>query len=417
MPLVCARAMKKIVMAMCAVFFAGMAFAAELEFPRSCYTGDELVTVKQWERRWVNRKITPSNVDEVRGFLPESFYSLMRDTQRWGETWFVIVPYRQIFPTPGTAAFTKKYYGQPKLDEQGEIINWVAGIPFPDTVKALEMAHNFRRRNSGDSMKTNERGYIIDGRLKYDMSLEIHNNYLFFSGRTDVPPVPELPSNPHQIWRAFAFLQVQPPETRNMRILELHYRDPRKAYESWLWMPSIRRVRRRSTSERQDAQGGADFCGFDNFGWDGPVAINMYAYLGTKELLLARHNDSSKLEHTRGECMWNGVQRERIKTLVVEVTNRDPDFLYSKMIWYLDAETWQILYSDRFDRDGKLWKVLDQHCFVSPGADGAAVNSFNSNQMIDVQRTHATLATAGYEFGIDLPQSMFTTQYLQKYGY
>ena len=37
--------------------------------------------------------------------------------------------------------------------------------------------------------------------------------------------------------------------------------------------------------------------------------------------------------------------------------------------------------------------------------------------MIDVQRTHSTLATGKYEFGIDLPQSMFKIDYLQKYGY
>ena len=51
-------------------------------------------------------------------------------------------------------------------------------------------------------------------------------------------------------------LQLQPPEVRNMRIMEIHYQDTLKAYDSWFWMPSIRRVRRRSTSERQDAQGG-----------------------------------------------------------------------------------------------------------------------------------------------------------------
>jgi hypothetical protein len=61
--------------------------------------------------------------------------------------------------------------------------------------------------------------------------------------------------------------------------------------------------------------------------------------------------------------------------------------------------------------------VIDQFGFVTKGYGGSEVNYFNANQMIDVQRTHSTLATGKYEFGIDLPQSMFKIDYLQKYGY
>jgi len=391
--------------------------SAEPVYPKACYSGDELAAVRFWEKTWAGEKITTGNVDEVRQFVLESLYNLMKDEKRWGKSWFIIVPYSQILPTPGTVDCTRKYYGRSKLHESGEIVNYVAGVPFPDTKNATEMAHNFRTRNNGDSQKTFEQGYIVDGRLKYDMNLEINNNFLFFSGRTDMPPVPELQDNTGQIWRAFSMLQKQPPETRNMRIMEIHYKDRLKAYDSWIWNPTIRRVRRRSTSERQDAQGGADFCGFDNMGWDGPISANTYKYLGAKELLLARHNDAAKLEHTYGDCLWDGSQRERIKAHVVEAVNHDPNFLYSKMIWYLDPETWQILYSDRFDRDGKLWKVLDQFGVVAKGHGGCDVNFFSGSQMIDIQRTHATLATGRYEFGIDLPQSMFKIDYLQKYGY
>jgi len=77
----------------------------------------------------------------------------------------------------------------------------------------------------------------------------------------------------------------------------------------------------------------------------------------------------------------------------------------------------RFLYSDRFDREGKLWKVLDQMGFVARGYGGAGVNSFCANQKIDVQRTYATMATAQFEFGVDLPQSMFKIDYLQQYGY
>jgi hypothetical protein len=182
-------------------------------------------------------------------------------------------------------------------------------------------------------------------------------------------------------------------------------------------MPSIRRVRRRSTTERQDAQGGGDYCAYDNLGWDGPVSANTYKYLGPKELLMSRHNDKTKLQHKPGECVWNGTQRERVKMHVVEAVNKDPNFLYTKMIWYLDPESWQILYSDRYDRQGRLWKIQDQIGFIGKGYNGVPVAHFNTGHMIDVQRTHATMATSTFEFGQQFPMDMFTLDYLQKHGY
>lgn len=391
--------------------------AKELQYPMPCYQGDELKELHTWEAAWVGKKISSANVDEVKAFLPESFYSVMKDTDKWGESWFEIVAYRPIAPSAGTIAFTKKYYGQAKLGTQGELLGYVAGIPFPDTADPQEMAHNFRMRNLGDSYKNHDLAFIVDGRLKYDMNSEIKNSLCFFSGRTDVAPVPEIENNPKKIWRAFSMLQLAPPETRNMRIMEVHYKDTLKTYDSWFWMPSIRRVRRRSTSERQDAQGGADYCAFDNMGWDGPIQLNSYKYLGQKDMLMGRHTDSAKIQHTPGDCIVDGTQRERIKVHVIEATSRDPNFLYSKMVWYLDPETWQMLYSDRYDRSGKLWKFMDQLGFVGRGANNTEVAHFNATQTVDVQRIHATSAKTEYEFGVEIGQQTFTLDYLQKHGY
>ncbi len=398
------------------LFQASVICAAEITYPVTAYDAEALEQVRQWEKTWVGRKITSENVDEVKAFLPESYYNLMKNTDQWGESWFEITAYRQITPTPGTIKATKKYHAKSKLTEEGGITGWVAGVPFPNTDNPTEMAHNFRARAFGDGYSSIEKGFIIDGRLRYDMDLEIANNLLFFAGRTDLAPVPEFENNPRGIWRAFSMLQLAPPETRNMRIMEVHYKDRTKAYDSWFWMPSIRRIRRRSTTERQDAQGGADFCGFDNMGWDGPIQLNTYNYLGQREVLLARHQDPSVLEHEPGYCLWNGTQRERINAHVLEVTSKDPNFLYSKMIWYLDPETWQMLYSDRYDRRGNLWKVLDQHGYVTT-VKGIDINHFVSNQMIDVQRTHSTIAITEFEFLKDLDPQMFTLQFLQRHGH
>ena len=394
-----------------------MSTHAACTYPRNCYTGAELQQIRVWERTWSGRRISSARAEEVKQWLPSSLYDLMHDVERWGESWFEIVPYRPVQPSAGTIACTQRWCGQPSVDQHGRLRSWISGVPFPNPREPVEVAHNLRSRSLGDSYTSDETGYLVDGVFAYDMNLRIRNAYMFFAGRTDVPPVPELLPNTKQIWRAFHMHQLAPPEARNLRIIERQYKDTRKPYDSWYWVSSLRRIRRRSTSERQDAVGGADFCGYDNMGWEGAVAENSYRYLGRQELLMARHQDADRLQHIVGKCLFDGVQRERIKVYVVEAVSKDPQFLYSRMVWYLDPESWQMLYSDRYDREGRLWKVLDHFGFVTTGRTGARVNYMCGNQMIDVQRRHATCATADFDYGAALDRTVFTLQYLQKHAY
>ncbi|MCP4714405.1 MAG: DUF1329 domain-containing protein, partial [Deltaproteobacteria bacterium] len=224
------------------IFFTGLvlillscslSYAAGNAYPTKSYEGAELEKVRSWEKQWVGKKITSQNLDQVKEYVPESMYNLMKDTEKWGESWFTIVAYQPIGCTPGQLKMTQQYAGQPKVGANGELLNWIAGVPFPQAKTGVEMAHNYRNRNYGDSYTSLEKGYIIDGRLKYDMDMQIQNNINFFSGRTDVPPIPEYEKNPKKIWRAFQMLQLAPPETRNMRIMEINYQDRIKPYDSW----------------------------------------------------------------------------------------------------------------------------------------------------------------------------------------
>ncbi len=61
-------------------------------------------------------------------------------------------------------------------------------------------------------------------------------------------------------------------------------------------------------------------------------------------MLVSRHQKEpyKTLSRVTGQGFWNGVQREKVKCWVVEAINKDPDYIYSKRIWYLDPENWQI---------------------------------------------------------------------------
>ncbi len=139
------------------------ATAAEIKYPVPCFQGAELAKVQAWEKTWAGKKISSANVDDVKEFLPETLYTIMKETDRWGESWFEIVPYRQVPVTPGNIKFTKDNYGKSTLGPDGELLNFVSGVPFPDTTSAIEMAHNFRCRSFGDSYQSEEKGFIVDG--------------------------------------------------------------------------------------------------------------------------------------------------------------------------------------------------------------------------------------------------------------
>jgi hypothetical protein len=132
---------------------------------------------------------------------------------------------------------------------------------------------------------------------------------------------------------------------------------------------------------------------------------------------MPRHGGKSKIEHIKGDCLVNGTQRERVKIHIVEAVNADPNFLYSKMIWYVDPETWQIHYADRYDRHGKLWKIYEQMGDVEKGYQGVPVIHYNATQTIDVQRKHSTFGVNDTQYGVTHDLNKFDTDYLQKKGY
>ena len=53
--------------------------AAEVNFPVSAYTPEELAKVREWEKTWVGKKITKDNIDQVAEFLPEKIPEIFKE--------------------------------------------------------------------------------------------------------------------------------------------------------------------------------------------------------------------------------------------------------------------------------------------------------------------------------------------------
>jgi hypothetical protein len=394
-----------------------------MRYPVPSYEGKELEEVRAWEKNWGGKRIDPSNIDEVKEFLPESLHQIITNPETWGESWSEIVPYREIKPSKGELAFTRKYRGTCSIGSNDELLNYISGIPFPNPKTGLEIAHNFDNLNHGDNVHTYQNMYLIDGINHYDRKMAGDINLLYFSGRREVLPVPEMVPNERAIYRASHAEYSEPASMRGSRSLSIRWKDRAKPYESYSWSSTTRKLVRRSTAQRQATQDGSDSSRDDQGVYSNAIHYMHYEYLGKKELLLSRHQEIGQLKkgHREGYCIFDGVQRERINTYVVECIHKDPKYLYSKQIWYVDPETWHILYADKYDKRGRLWRVFENANEVLKSVyNDARVGSIGFVSIIDVTRVHGTAGFANYTVGKTgryHQPDYYTPKTLQKFGY
>jgi len=398
-------------------FIISYCWSAELKWPNPCYQGQKLEEVRTWEKQWVGKTIDSTNVDQVKEFLPDTYYERVKNPEKWGTISFTIVPYQYIKPTDGLINATNDGAGKASVDNNEVLHNWVNGIPFPEPKTGAEIAWNFDCITHGDTEHITNRAWLIDGKRKTERFLgRVKIWRMYFSGRTDVQPIPEFPDNTKGYRRGLVYFFVEPYDMRGIRNLSIRYKDTTKEDDSWAYVPAMRRVRRMSTAQRGDSVGGGDNTWDDTWGWDGHIRRNKYRFLKMQEVLMGRHSDK-KLQPTKGNIDHSGTQRERVNCYVVEFISKDPDYVYSKRICWIDSETWRMPYEDQYDQQGRLWKTTE-FTAAPVNAKGGMVTTVFSSNTIDMQRVHATPAIGYPQFiGENIPPETFTTDYLIKLGH
>jgi hypothetical protein len=417
-----------IVVLLAVLWYASVA-AEEVKYPVPSYAGEELQKLRDWEKQWVGKKINSSNAGEVKEFITESFYNIITNPKTYGEVWFEISPYQEIKETRGMIELTNKYVGTCKIGPKEELINWVCGIPFPAPKTALEIMWNFDAPTHGDTLLSEMNGVQVDGRKRYDREMISTTWNMWYRGRADVPPVPEILPNTKGIRKAGHTAWVEPKILKGDRNLSVRWKDPSKEWGSWGFSSSTRRVTRRSAAFRWTQLGGSDMTPDDGYGYDYEVNAQTYKSLGRKDLLAPRHNISLEVykNHVPGNMYDSGIKKERINTFVIEARHKDPNYIYGRQIYYIDPETWSIVWTDKYDPDGKLFKLIEcSQGQIKQNYDGQEKTRSTYVNFIDVQRLHATIgAYPRVEVGdsSDGPngkyykETYYTPQALSEYGY
>nr|NQU93119.1 DUF1329 domain-containing protein [Bacteroidota bacterium] len=395
--------------------------AEEVQYPVSAYSAKELAKVREWEKTWSGKTIDTKNVNQVSEYLPESYVDIYKNPEKWGappgeNITAIILPYNQIIETKGMIEATKKYAPLVKTHPDGSIANYgdIAGIPYPHPKTGLEIAWNVDFNNHGDTEHFMRDGPNINPKQRTERTSKQEQWYLTFMHRTEIDPKPVL-STKKGILRGTFVHMYEPPEFINTRYYNLRFVDSAKDDVTYFWYAQFRRIRRLSTTHRTDSIDGTDLCYDDEFFWDGHIQRNTYEYKGKKDLLCCRHQDTSKFNRPNGQIMSNDLMLERLNTLVVDVISKDPNYLYSKRVWYVDPETYIILWTEIYDQKGRFWKCFMQNTGNNQTAKGETKNNIMGSVFVDYQRIHGGHSTSEMKgVSVELDTNMFSITNLQR---
>jgi uncharacterized protein DUF1329 len=323
-----------------------------------------------------------------------------------------IAPYRKIMWNEAYREATMNYAARVKLTQEGALARYVAGMPFPDLDPndpqiALKIMWNYEYKpyvtdDEGGSNLHVESGALSDaGPLALDRGITLERAArVLYTGRLYVDPKPVLP-NPDQLRSKLSFRPFRGrggEEIDGIGLMSSRYLDTNRPDDTWLYLPSVRRVRRYSSAQRADALFGQDIDLDSVGGFAGNPAFFDWKYLGSREILASFHAAAapSKYCEGRGDFIFCDTWELR-RAYVVEGTPKVPPYAYAKRLLFIDQETFLIAYSDISDHKQQLWKVwvnewsFRKHSPFADGTDYPDEMPFNpSFTMVDTLEGHAT---------------------------
>jgi hypothetical protein len=413
-------------LAVCFTVFLFLAVPAAAQEMQQAFSDEELARVREWEKTWAGKKIDKTNIDQVAQFMPEALVTVIKNPDTWGAPpegyFFRIRPYEFIAETPNFIAASKANAGKAKLAEDGSIANLgeLAGRLFMDPGEdAIKMAWNFEMQNRGDAYHYRRYSPNINPKSRSERLADQEYWEFYFVNRTELDPRPAVDKNPKGYRRGMFLHMYLPAEFLNTRMYTVRYIDQKKEDDSYLWYSQFRRIRRVNTAQRTDAIDGSDIIYDDEYLWDGQLLRNTYTYKGKKDLLTDRHDGMAQATQDPGQSLKNGLTFERCNLLVVDAVSKDPNYLYSKRVWYLDPETYYIMFTEIYDQQGRFWKLFFNSTQPLLSETGVMKPVIMGTHFYDLQRTHSGLSDQQRSgppkiSDASISAEMFTTGYLQK---
>ncbi|MBW1850988.1 MAG: DUF1329 domain-containing protein [Deltaproteobacteria bacterium] len=282
---------------------------------------------------------------------------------------FTIIPTRQAYSSVPFLEATKRNLGKTKLDKDGYIVpmSWQGGIPFPQPSgkhKAQQVYYNLEKK--GDSYNRNF--FIImesngfDRNLKKDKYTQSQVMNMRFMGRVYFPPLGWFDERAKRNgeFSAFAYVNFEPRAMRGMGVLQYTYDDPNKLNSLMIYLPSMRRMRKMSASDTQDPQGDLTYDDSDMISQK--ITSKKYPYkfeiIEEREYLIPlAYASVPQWVDSKNHYALRGTRFQRRPVYVLEMTQLDPNYVYSRRTFYIDQENFGCLLATYYDQRGQKYRT------------------------------------------------------------
>ncbi len=334
--------------------------------------------------------ITYDQVEKLKGFLPPEFWS-NRDFFFYEGMQLQIGPsHRDYSPPQAYHAATEKYKGQPRLGPANSLENYTAGLPFPgdidckgDPQAGVKIIWNFDYRWDGASTAAGalagkhhkQAGYYYS---YWDRGEELPLYYEGTARNTKLSHriEPQYEVDGGDLFRGekrkYAYgIEVSAPfDARGIMLMTYRYKESdnptanTKNDDTWVYVPTLRRVRRVSSAQRTDAVSGTDFTFDDLFSFSGVIPQYEWECLGEMDIVAPMNTRVKAYPYSRDHnfgpygLSYADDRWELRHAYKIRFTPMTSDHPYKYKDIYLDKQTLEPMYSFAYDRKGELWKII-----------------------------------------------------------
>ena len=362
--------------------------------------------------------IGPHNWQKVEGMVGENFLNRIKG----GYKFKIKAPTRTRPPRDYLEA-TEKYSSQVRLGQNGELLNYVAGLPFPDfhlnePQAGLKLAWNFYWRWVGDDSKTGggtERGKIVRYTIEKDGSerrADVLHHAIKTRGRVSLETRPAIPGYENIDWMQLR-ADEYPRDTAGTTTLEIRYADADRDDDFYVYVPSIRRVRRVPPIQRCATIAPSEFTFDDINNFNGKISDFTYRVLGKKKMLANFSQEKIPYPRKKGDYLPAEESWQVADAYVLEITPKDPDYCYPRKVVYIDPDNFEAFWTMTWDARGKYWKEVFGPRTIVQLADGQRVQSVATAVIVNIKNGRSTLVVPVRVYNQGYKPTLFTLATLQ----
>jgi hypothetical protein len=320
-------------------------------------------------------------VERLKPVLPEEFWA-NRDFFFYEGMKLEIGPaFRDYADAPEYQAASAKYAGQARIGPDGSLEGYTAGRPFDadridcsgDPQAGIKHIWNFDYQWSGDGANSRFLYSYWDRGEELPLYYQGTSKTIAMAHRVE-PSLLEKSQGDlfrgEQRKSVFGIDVDEPFDARGILVLTYRYKvadGPRaqaKNDDTWVYVPTLRRVRRISTAQRTDAVSGTDFTFDDLRSFSGIVPQYDWTCLGTLDVLAPVNTKVKGYPHEQDHnfgpygLSYADDRWELRHAVKIRMKPRNADHPYSAKDLYLDLQTYIPLYSFAYDQKQELWKII-----------------------------------------------------------